>query len=125
MMPRMPSEPMNMRSGEGPASDVLSDVLRAVRLTGAVFFVTQATSPWVLEIPDGGTLAPAILPGAQNVLSYHVVINGSGWGSLRGGPPVPLEAGDVDAAVRSAAIPLPRPTGNGALTFPAWKPGPR
>jgi AraC-like DNA-binding protein len=70
-------------------------VLRAVRLTGAVFFVTQATSPWVLEIPDGATLAPAILPGVQNVLSYHVVINGSGWGSLRGGPPVPLEAGDV------------------------------
>jgi AraC-like DNA-binding protein len=70
-------------------------VLQAVRLTGAVFFVTEASSPWVLEIPGGETLAPAILPGAQNVLSYHVVINGSGWGSLRDGPPVPLEAGDV------------------------------
>jgi AraC-like DNA-binding protein len=75
--------------------DVLSDVLRTVRLTGAVFFVTEASSPWVLEIPDGATLAPAILPNAQHVLSYHVVIHGSGWGGLRDGAPVPLEAGDI------------------------------
>jgi AraC-like DNA-binding protein len=80
---------------DGIAGDVLSDVLRTVRLTGAVFFVTEASSPWVLEIPDGATLAPAILPGAQHVLSYHVVIGGSGWGGLPDEAPVPLEAGDV------------------------------
>jgi AraC-like DNA-binding protein len=74
---------------------VLSDVLRTVRLTGAVFFVTEASSPWVLEIPDGATLAPAILPSAQHVVSYHVVIRGSGWGGLRDGAPVRLETGDV------------------------------
>jgi AraC-like DNA-binding protein len=79
----------------GVAADVLSDVLRTVRLTGAVFFVTEASSPWVLEIPGGATLAPAILPRAQHVLSYHVVIRGSGWGGLSDGAPVPLEAGDV------------------------------
>jgi AraC-like DNA-binding protein len=87
------------RSSGSPArpsgNDVLSDVLRAVRLTGAVFFVTEASSPWVLEIPDGATLAPAILPGAELVLSYHVVIRGSGWGGLPHGDPVRLEAGDV------------------------------
>jgi AraC-like DNA-binding protein len=66
-----------------------------VRLTGAVFFVTEASSPWVLEIPDGATLAPAILPAAQHVLSYHVVIDGAGWGGLPDGSPVRLEAGDV------------------------------
>ena len=80
-----------------------------MRLTGAVFFVTEASSPWVLEIPDGATLAPAILPGAELVLSYHVVIHGSGWGGLPGGDPVRLEAGDVlvfphgDAYVMSIA----------------------
>ncbi|MET0151139.1 MAG: AraC family transcriptional regulator [Candidatus Binatia bacterium] len=94
---------------DGTAADVLSDVLRTVRLTGAVFFVTEASSPWVLEIPDGATLAPAILPRAQHVLSYHVVINGSGWGGLPDGAPVQLEAGDVlvfphgDAYVMSIA----------------------
>jgi AraC-like DNA-binding protein len=82
-------------SDDGVSGDVLSDVLRTVRLTGALFFVTRASPPWVLEIPDGATLRPAILPGAQQVLSYHVVIHGSGWGSLPGGAPVRLEAGDV------------------------------
>jgi AraC-like DNA-binding protein len=80
---------------DGIAADVLSDVLRTVRLTGAVFFVTEASSPWVLEIPDGATLAPAILPRVEHVLSYHVVINGSGWGGLPDGAPVRPEAGDV------------------------------
>ena len=33
--------------------DALSDVLRAVRLTGAVFFDVPASAPWVAESPPG------------------------------------------------------------------------
>ena len=33
--------------------DALSDVLRAVRLSGAFFFDVQACSPWVAETPQG------------------------------------------------------------------------
>jgi AraC-like DNA-binding protein len=77
------------------AGDVLSDVLRSVRLTGAVFFLTEASAPWGMELPDGATLAPGVLPTAQHVVSYHVVVRGSGWGALRGGTPVRLETGDV------------------------------
>ncbi|MGH7821529.1 MAG: cupin domain-containing protein, partial [Candidatus Binatia bacterium] len=89
--------------------DVLSDVLRAVRLTGAVFFRTEATSPWVMELPDGAALAGAIDCAAQHVISYHVVTRGSCWGGLADGPPIRLEAGDVlvlprgDAYVMSIA----------------------
>lgn len=32
-------------------TDVLSDVLRAVRLTGAVYFDFELSEPWVLEAP--------------------------------------------------------------------------
>ena len=32
-------------------TDVLSDVLRAVRLTGAVYFDFELSSPWVAEAP--------------------------------------------------------------------------
>lgn len=80
---------------QGVAGDVLSDVLRSVRLTGAVFFVTEASSPWVMELPDGATLAPAILPGVQHVLSYHIVTNGSAWVNVPDEKPVRLVAGDV------------------------------
>jgi len=33
------------------STDTLSEVLRAVRLTGAVFFAVDASEPWVAEAP--------------------------------------------------------------------------
>ncbi|MEJ1961178.1 MAG: cupin domain-containing protein [Gammaproteobacteria bacterium] len=33
--------------------DALSDVLRAVRLSGAVYFDIRAAEPWVAETPAG------------------------------------------------------------------------
>ena len=95
--------------GEAPGIDPLSDVLRAVRLTGAVFFRVDATSPWVIEMPDTSALASVTLPRAQHVISYHVVTRGSCWGALLDGAAVRLEAGDVlvfphgDAYVMSMA----------------------
>jgi AraC-like DNA-binding protein len=81
--------------GEGTGIDPLSDVLRAVRLTGAVFFRVDATAPWVIEMPDSTALAAVTVPRAQHVISYHVVTRGSCCGALLGGDPVRLEAGDV------------------------------
>ena len=80
---------------EAPGIDPLSDVLRAVRLTGAVFFRVDATAPWVIEMPDTSALASVTLPRAQHVISYHVVTRGSCCGALLGGTSVRLEEGDV------------------------------
>lgn len=66
-----------------------------MRLTGAVFFRVDATSPWVIEMPDTSALASVTLPRAQHVISYHVVTHGSCWGMRLEGAPVKLEAGDV------------------------------
>ena len=49
-------------------SDTLSDVLEAVKLTGALFFLVDARTPWVAEAPASADLAPAILPRAQHVV---------------------------------------------------------
>ena len=77
------------------APDPLSDVLRTVRLTGALFFMMDVSSPWEAEVPDGTTLAANTLPGAQHVISYHVVTAGACWGGLVDEAPVRLETGDV------------------------------
>ena len=53
--------------------DVLSDVLRNVRLTGALFFPMETSSPWVDEVPRAAKFASIVLPGAQHVVSYHIV----------------------------------------------------
>jgi AraC-like DNA-binding protein len=80
------------------STDVLSEVLSAVRLTGSVFFDVSATSPWVAEAPASGTIAANVSPGAQHVIEYHVVTRGSCWISLVDGEafaPVQLDEGDI------------------------------
>lgn len=76
-------------------TDTLSDVLRAVRLTGAVFFAIDASAPWVAEAPQGCVIAPHIMPGVEHVIEYHIVTSGSCWGGLLDEPAVRLEAGDI------------------------------
>ncbi|HET7542147.1 MAG TPA: AraC family transcriptional regulator [Polyangiaceae bacterium] len=76
-------------------TDTLSDVLRAVRLTGAVFFAIDASAPWVTEAPHASVIAPHIMPGVEHVIEYHLVTAGSCWAGIVGEPAVRLEAGDV------------------------------
>jgi AraC-like DNA-binding protein len=91
------------------STDVLSEVLCAVRLTGAVFFKVEGSAPWVAETPEAKWIAPHVMPGAEHVIEYHVVTKGSCWGGLIGEPPVRLHAGDVivfpqgDAHIMSSA----------------------
>lgn len=89
--------------------DTLSDVLRAVRLTGAVYFAIEASAPWVAETPPGPAIAPHIVHGVEHVINYHVLIAGTCWAGLLDQPAVHLQAGDVivfpqgDAHVISSA----------------------
>lgn len=90
-------------------ADVLSDVLRAVRLTGAVFFDFDLSSPWVVEAPPSREIAARVMPGAQRVIEYHLIARGAGWGSGVGQAPIRLREGDLivfpqgDAHVLSSA----------------------
>jgi AraC-like DNA-binding protein len=76
-------------------ADVLSDVLRSVRLTGAVYFDFDLSSPWVAEAPPSREIAPRVMPGAQRVIEYHLIARGSCWGHAIGEPPIRLEEGDL------------------------------
>jgi AraC-like DNA-binding protein len=77
--------------------DVLSDVLAAIRLTGAVFFDINASSPWVGETPPTTRIASAVMPGVEHIISFHVVMSGSCWAAIGDGSlsPIKVEAGDV------------------------------
>jgi len=86
-----PTEPTPAR----PVRDPLSDVLRTVRLRGAVFFMLESSSPWSSAMPDGERLAPILVPQAQQVISFHVITQGACWGGLLDGPQTRFEAGDI------------------------------
>ena len=89
--------------------DPLSDVLRGVRLRGAVFFNVSGSSEWAAEAPPAKEIAPLLMPGVEHVMEYHAVAEGSCWAGIPGGPSVQLFAGDVvvfphgDAHVVSSA----------------------
>ena len=75
--------------------DALSDVLRAVRLSGAVFFDIRAADPWVAATPAGQAIVGAMFPGAEHLISYHVIIAGGCWAGPPDAAPIELRAGDV------------------------------
>jgi AraC-like DNA-binding protein len=75
--------------------DPLSDVLRAVRLSGAYFFTVEARHPWTASATAAAELAPRVLPEAEHLISYHILTSGSCWGGLGGSEQVLLQAGDV------------------------------
>ncbi|HWA78567.1 MAG TPA: AraC family transcriptional regulator [Polyangiaceae bacterium] len=75
--------------------DTLSDVLRAIRLTGAIFFRIDASPPWVVETPSASQIGPHIMPGVDHVIEYHVITRGGCWGGIADEPAVRLQAGDI------------------------------
>jgi hypothetical protein len=75
--------------------DPLSDVLRSVRLRGAVFYYVSFGGEWAAETPASAALASALMPGADHVLAYHLLARGQGWAAIDGQPPVRLAAGDI------------------------------
>src|SRR5260221_7066733 len=77
------------------SADALSDVLRTVRLTGATFFKVDCITPWVAEQPTREMVLPKILPGAEHLIAYHVLSEGRCYGSIVGGEPIAVEAGEV------------------------------
>jgi AraC-like DNA-binding protein len=90
-------------------ADVLSDVLRAVRLTGAVYFDFELSSPWVAEAPPSREIADKVMPGAQRVIEYHLLARGTCWAHAVGQEPMRVREGDLivfpqgDAHVLSSA----------------------
>jgi AraC-like DNA-binding protein len=82
--------------GPSPATlDVLSDVLRVVRLSGAVLFRCEFSVPWAVKTPGPAELARLVLPGARQLMPFHLVAEGRCWIGLEGYGQLHLEAGDV------------------------------
>lgn len=106
---RRPDDVLERPTTNVMTEDVLSDVLRAIRLTGAVFFDFHVTAPWAAAAPASREIAAAVMPGAQRVIEYHLIARGRCWARTNGQMPVQLEEGDLimfpqgDAHILSSA----------------------
>ena len=85
----------NAAASESLGADPLSDVLKAVRLSGAVFFQVAAGAPWRVDLPAASLLTPLVPREGSHLVSYHLVIEGECWFELDRENPIRLQAGDV------------------------------
>lgn len=66
--------------------DVLTDILRSLRLGGGVYFRCEFSAPWGMDIPP------------TPVAEFHVIVRGTCWLRLSGlKDPIPLHGGDLVA----------------------------
>lgn len=105
--------------------DILSDVLRVVRLSGSVFFNGEFLAPWVIDEPGAELLAQAAIPGASCLVMFHILVEGECYFTPKGLPKVRLQSGDViifphcDKHTMSS-----HPDPRAALVKPALSPSP-
>lgn len=75
--------------------DPLSDVLRSVRLRGSVFFHVSCRDDWSALAAPSHEMGPLVMPGADHVIEYHMVLKGECWVGVEGEPPLKLREGDI------------------------------
>ncbi|BAZ21555.1 AraC family transcriptional regulator [Kalymmatonema gypsitolerans NIES-4073] len=122
--------------------DVLSDVLRVIRLSGGVRFRTEYFAPWSIETPPPDQLAVLLQAASRRIVSFHIVAEGTCWVEIDGcsqskqlsegdiivfpygsshilsdqpgKPPIPV--GDILPPQPWSDMPVLKYGGNGALT---------
>lgn len=77
--------------------DVLSEVLRGVRMTGAIYFDVRARTPWNAETPPLSRIQDRVMPESEYVIGFHILLDGWCWAWLadESEPPVRMQAGDA------------------------------
>jgi AraC-like DNA-binding protein len=91
--------------------DALSELLRTVKLSGALFFNAHCYAPWCVQAAPSRSFRPFIRQPATHVIEFHVMTEGRGYIRV-GNETTPLTAGDI------AIVPHgdPHRMGNGLVT---------
>jgi len=74
--------------------DALSELLRAVKLSGALFYNSSCTAPWCLQTPPSSAFLPYIRAQATRVIEFHHITEGTAYVRV-GDETTPLAAGDI------------------------------
>ena len=94
--------------------DVLSEVLRVIRLEGALFFNAEFSAPWCISSSGATGITTYLSPAAGHLIPYHYLTEGRAYARLPEGKREELTAGDIVIFPRGDAHLL----GNGAPEKP-------
>jgi AraC-like DNA-binding protein len=75
--------------------DVLSEVLSAVRLRGALFFNAEFSAPWCISSSGAVGIAPYLPFKDAHLIMFHFLTEGRAYAWLEDGERVELSAGDI------------------------------
>jgi AraC family transcriptional regulator, alkane utilization regulator len=75
--------------------DALSEVLGAIRLTGAVFLEMELRSQWSYLTAPARKIADVLMPDADHVIPYHLVTEGTCYARLLDEAPIEVRTGDL------------------------------
>src|SRR5262245_41705702 len=81
--------------GVGGQMDVLSEVLRVIRVSGAIHFNAEFTRPWSVVTTPPDLLASRLMPGAEAITLFHLATDAGCWITCGTLEPIRIEAGDV------------------------------
>ena len=81
---------------ETPKIDMLSDLLRMVRLSGSVFFKSEYGAPFAISA-GSGAIVERLLGGKRprNLAAFHLIAEGGCWIDCPGSGRIALKQGDI------------------------------
>lgn len=77
--------------------DVLSTVLRTVKLEGAMFYNAEFSSPWSFRAPPSCQVVAYMAKQPRHLIIYHLLTHGRAYAYVEndGAGRIPLSAGDI------------------------------
>jgi AraC-like DNA-binding protein len=75
--------------------DVLSTVLKTVKLEGAMFYNAEFSAPWSFRAPPSSLVSPYLSPEPRHVIIYHLLTHGRAYANVENGERISLSAGDI------------------------------
>src|SRR5215813_15151228 len=75
--------------------DVLSEVLKVIKLEGAIFYNAEYAAPWSFRAPPSRVVVPYFAQRGGHVIFYHLLTEGQCVTRLDDGEQVAVSAGEV------------------------------
>jgi AraC-like DNA-binding protein len=75
--------------------DVLSEVLKVIKLEGAIFYNGEYSAPWSFRAPPSLAIAPYFEQRGGHVVFYHLLTEGQCIARLEAGQQVAVSAGEL------------------------------
>jgi AraC-like DNA-binding protein len=77
------------------SGDILSDILRIIRFSGAITLRPELSAPWAIQSLPHADFANALQAANKHLLPFHIMVKGNCWVQANDGTRTLLSQGDI------------------------------